>query len=268
MQIVQLFWRTYSQSHVPFFAAALAYYALFSLMPLLFLLAGGFGWLLRGDPALEQAARNRLAELTLLLFPTQPDLAQTLLAFLSQGAASFTLGGLLVLLWTSSNFFAALSYSLGIIFKGRELVLGPRPRLRGLRGRLAGLLAPLLLGVALIVLVFAGVALSFVVRYVPALQGGVEWGLPVLSAWALFYLVYRFLPLYPPTHLLALLAAAFAAVAWEGMRLGLPALLPRSQYEVLYGPIASFLLGMLGFYLTMWILLVGAVLAQTYRSSR
>jgi membrane protein len=49
---------------------------------------------------------------------------------------------------------------------------------------------------------------------------------------------------------------------WEGVRLGIPALLPRSQYELFYGPLAGFLLAMLGFYLSMWILLVGGLLAR------
>jgi len=230
-----------------------------------------------------------------LLFPTQPDLAQTLVNFLTRGAFPLTLASLLVLLWASSNFFAALAYALSLIF-GRAMP-PPQPATawpqaaplaepdlwrrfqRGLallavmRGRIAGLLAPLLLGLALILLALFGLAMGFLLRYLPAelsfLRSGVEVVVPVLGAMLLFFLTYMLLPVPTPRVLAAFAAAILAALAWEGVRLGLPLLLPRTQYELIYGPIAGFLLALVGFYLTMWILLVGAVLAKilTDRSS-
>lgn len=287
-QVYQL----YTRSHIPFFAAALAYYALFSLMPLLILLAGIFGFVLSGNEGLRHAVLVRLIELVVLLFPTQPDLAQTLVNFLTRGAFPLTLASLLVLLWASSNFFAALAYALSIIFGGPSprpdsATLSPtsqaRPPERAfrraaallavLRGRIAGLLAPLLLGLALILLALLGLATGFLLRYLPAelsfLRNGVEVVVPILGALLLFFLTYMLLPLPAPKVLAALAAAALAALAWEGVRLGLPLLLPRTQYELIYGPIAGFLLALAGFYLSMWILLVGAVLAKilTDRSS-
>jgi len=280
-------YRLYSHSHIPFFAAALAYYALFSLMPLLILLAGLFGFVLSGNEDLRGAVLVRLIEMVVLLFPTQPDLAQTVVNFLTRSAFPLTFASLLVLLWASSNFFAALAYALGIIFgsvstsaKALEptstlpYLHNPFLRLlqRGqhllgiLRGRIAGLLAPLLLGLALILLSLLGLAMGFLWRYLPQewgfLRGGAEAVLPILGAWLLFFLTYMLLPVPTPRVLAALAAATLAALAWEGVRLGLPLLLPRTQYELIYGPIAGFLLGLAGFYLTMWILLAGAILAK------
>lgn len=278
-------YRLYTRSHIPFFAAALAYYALFSLMPLLILLAGIFGFVLSGNEGLRSAVLVRLIELVVLLFPTQPDLAQTMVNFLTRGAFPLTLASLLVLLWASSNFFAALAYALSIIFGGPS----PRPdsptpsptstrpperafrRAAGLlavlRGRIAGLLAPLLLGLALILLALLGLAMGFLLRYLPAelsfLRNGVEVVVPILGTLLLFFLTYMLLPILTPKVLAALAAATLAALAWEGVRLGLPLILPRTQYELIYGPIAGFLLALIGFYLSMWILLVGAVLAKT-----
>lgn len=290
-QVYQL----YTRSHIPFFSAALAYYALFSLMPLLILLAGIFGFVLSGNEDLRNAVLIRLIELVVLLFPTQPDLAQTVVSFLTRGAFPLTFASLLILLWASSNFFAALAYALGIIF-GRLSPLSehpvalleaatPEPHplrrllqqglnvLRVMRGRIAGLLAPLLLGLALILLALLGLAMGFLLRYLPAdlsfLRGGVEVVVPILGALLLFFLTYMLLPMPTPRVLAAFAAATLAALAWEGVRLGLPLLLPRTQYELIYGPIAGFLLALAGFYLTMWILLVGALLAKilTDRSS-
>ncbi|MGK0617474.1 YhjD/YihY/BrkB family envelope integrity protein [Meiothermus cerbereus] len=293
--IIAQVYQLYTRAHIPFFSAALAYYALFSLMPLLILLAGVFGLVLSGNQDLRHAVLLRLIELVVLLFPTQPDLAQTVVNFLTRGAFPLTLASLLVLLWASSNFFAALAYALSLIF-GRAspppqpatdwpqatplAEPGLRRRFqRGLallavmRGRIAGLLAPLLLGLALILLALFGLALGFLLRYLPAelsfLRNGVEVVVPVLGAMLLFFLTYMLLPVPTPRVLAALAAATLAALAWEGVRLGLPLLLPRTQYELVYGPIAGFLLALAGFYLTMWILLVGAVLAKilTDRSS-
>lgn len=291
--IIGQVYQLYTRSHIPFFAAALAYYALFSLMPLLILLAGVFGFVLSGNEGLRSAVLVRLIELVVLLFPTQPDLAQTVVNFLTRGAFPLTLASLLVLLWASSNFFAALAYALGIIFGGvtprPDLATPPAPTSKArppqralgratallavLRGRIAGLLAPLLLGLALILLALLGLALGFLLRYLPAelgfLRNGVEVVVPILGALLLFFLTYMLLPIPTPRVLAAMAAATLAALAWEGVRLGLPLLLPRTQYELIYGPIAGFLLALAGFYLTMWILLVGAVLAKilTDRSS-
>jgi membrane protein len=294
--IIAQVYQLYTRAHIPFFSAALAYYALFSLMPLLILLAGIFGLVLSGNEDLRTAVLVRLIELVVLLFPTQPDLAQTVVNFLTRGAFPLTLASLLVLLWASSNFFAALAYALGIIFGAASPPPHPtaaspqaaplteadplRQRFqRGLallavmRGRIAGLLAPLLLGLALILLALLGLAMGFLLRYLPAelsfLRNGVEVVVPVLGAMLLFFLTYMLLPVPTPRVLAAFAAAILAALAWEGVRLGLPLLLPRTQYELIYGPIAGFLLALIGFYLTMWILLVGAILAKilTDRSS-
>ncbi|RIH76618.1 YhjD/YihY/BrkB family envelope integrity protein [Meiothermus hypogaeus] len=138
-QVYQL----YTRSHIPFFSAALAYYALFSLMPLLILLAGIFGFVLSGNEDLRNAVLVRLVELVVLLFPTQPDLAQTLVNFLTRGAFPLTFASLLILLWASSNFFAALAYALGIIFGGLSRSSTTRPgRLVRSRVRLTSLVSP------------------------------------------------------------------------------------------------------------------------------
>lgn len=246
----------YTQSHIPFFAAALSYYALFSLMPLLFLLLGVFGLVLSGNPTLQNQVVTRISELALLLFPTQPDLASNLLSFLLGGAASLTLGSSLLLLWTSSNFFASLSYAMGVIF-------GAPP---SARNRLAGLIAPLVIGLGLILISLLGIVLGFLLRYLPQqllfLRGSLELILLTAGAALLFYFTYRFLPSRSPHRFHALIGAVVAAVLWEGIRLGVPLLLPRSQYELFYGPLAGFLLAMLGFYLSMWALLGGAVVAR------
>lgn len=262
MSHLRSLYRIYQQAHIPLFAAALSYYALFSLMPLLFLLIGIFGFLLAGNAGLEHVFLSRLASLTLSLFPTQPQLAQAILHFLTRGAAPLTLGSLVVLAWSSSNFFAALAYALAIVFESPP----------GFRGRIAGLLAPAILGFGLILISLIGLGLAFLFHFLPTrfspFEGFLERALPLLGAGGLFFLTYRWLPPHPPRTLPALVASFCATLVWEVLRRGIPQLLPRSHYEVLYGPLAGLLLGLLGFYLTMWILLSGAALAHHLDAQR
>jgi membrane protein len=172
--------RTYQEAHVPFFAAALAYYALLSLTPLLLLLVGVFGLLLSGNPALRAEVFQGLEELTLALLPARPELAGEVLSFLTKGAFPLTLGSGLLLLWAGSNFFAALSYALGLIF-GTPF---------GLRHRLLGLLMPPLLALSLILLSLFGLFLGFLLRYVPLEDRALQALLPLFSAFLLFLLTY------------------------------------------------------------------------------
>jgi membrane protein len=182
--------RLYREAHVPFFAAALAYYALLSLTPLLLLLVGVFGLLLSGNPALRAEVFQGLEELTLALLPARPELAGEVLSFLTKGAFPLTLGSGLLLLWSGSNFFAALSYALGLVF-GRPF---------GFRHRLLGLLMPPLLALSLILLSLLGLFLGFLLRYLPpewrSLLGPLEAFLPLLAAFLLFLLNLRPLPGY------------------------------------------------------------------------
>ncbi|WP_038058666.1 YhjD/YihY/BrkB family envelope integrity protein [Thermus amyloliquefaciens] len=250
--------RLYTQAHVPFFAAALAYYALLSLMPLLFLLVGVFGLLLSGSPSLRAEFLEGVATLAQGLFPARPELAQDLLGFLTRSAFPLTLASGFLLVWSGSNFFAALSYTLGLVF-------GRPP---GLRHRILGLVMPFLLGLGLILLSLFGLAMGFLLRFLPPEWRGVlgpfQALFPLVAAFLLFLFTYAFFRGLGGLRELVPLSvgAGVAALLFEGVRLGLPKLLPRSQYELLYGPLAGFVLALLGLYLVLWVFLLGAVVAR------
>lgn len=255
---IRSFLAIYGRGHVPFFAAALAYYALFSLLPLVLLLVGVFGFLLQQNPTLLEAFKVQLEQLATTLFPASTTLAQQTLGIITKGAVPFTLGSILALAWTSSNFFSALSYALSTVFGGTSYWM---------RGRALGLAAPLVLGLGVILFAVLNLGLGFVGHYLPLgpLLPILATLLPYLGSSLLFFLTYRFLPKPPPGNLPSIFAALGIGLAWEALRRGLPLLLPRSQYEIFYGPLAGFLLALLGLYLAMWLLLVGAVVLASLR---
>ncbi len=247
----------YTRAHVPFFSASLAYYALFSLLPLLLMVVGVFGLMLQSRPDLEHAFMAQVQNLTQNLFPTSHDIGSTVAAALRQGAAGATLTSVLILSWTASNFFAALSYALSMIFGGR----GP-----GWRGRLLGLLAPLMIGLLLLLFSLGSLALSMVLPYLPSgpWRGMMAGSLPWLATLLAFFVIYRFLPQPPPSTLHSLAAAFLASSVWTALSRLLPHLVSKTRYETIYGPLAGFLLALFGFYLAMWILLGGAAVLRAF----
>ena len=121
----------FNDSRLPLLAAALAYYAAFSLGPLLLLLTGGVGFLLRSRPDLAEDARLALVNLVAQITPPQNDQVQTQLIegsfealeqLLVEGALVRSVVSLLILIWASSNFFSSLQLALELIFAS------PHPR--------------------------------------------------------------------------------------------------------------------------------------------
>ncbi len=246
-------YQAFAQAQIGLYAAALAYYALLGIFPLLTLAAGVGGLLLAKNPELSAAFAHALTDLIPRLFPTAEGLAAQVVNALQQGAASITLGSLLILLWTASHLFTALAEVLSQLINGRGA---------GLVSRIRGLLGPAVFGLAMILVSVLGIALGFLLHFLPDGPWNAYAGLLIayLSSAALLFFLYRFLPVPPPKTPHALFAALLAAAGWNLIAWGLPRFLPKNQYALVYGPLAGPVLLLLGFYLLMWILLAGAVI--------
>jgi len=73
------------------------------------------GFLLKGRPDIYALVQTEVQALTLSLFPAAGEFGHQLLTFLTTKALPFTVTSIIFLLWSSSNFFAVLSYALTII---------------------------------------------------------------------------------------------------------------------------------------------------------
>lgn len=123
--------RTYARaqrSRLQMLAASLAYYAAFSLGPLLLLLGGWLAVVLERQPDLANDYRAALTHLVDQLLPLQVDAADLVansfdlvVNELGQGAVLRTIVSLLVLLWASGNFFTSLQHALEAIFEVSDL---------------------------------------------------------------------------------------------------------------------------------------------------
>lgn len=267
----------FTMSRVGILAAALAYYAAFSLGPLLLLLAGWTGTMLRNRPELAASYRDELAQLLSPLLPTDVDstdmVERSLDAVLSQlgeGAIWRTIFSLAILLWASSGFFAVLQQALELIFEV--------PEQRGFfRKRAVALL--LVAGVALVIAVeLIGGAL---VTWVLGLAGEAQFRLEglgldvpaapapplvaeplrVLIAVAAFALCFRYLPRRVSSWRGAVIGAFVSVAGLQAMRVILPLAFDAERFNVVYGVVTSLVVLLLWLYLSMLLFLAGAIIA-------
>ncbi len=260
-------------------AASLAYYAAFSLGPLLLLLGGWLAVVLERQPDLANDYRSALTELVAQVLPLQVDAADLVansfdlvVNELGQGAVLRSVLSLLVLIWASGNFFTSLQHALEVIFEVSELRNFWRKRL----------VAVVLVGavVAVIGVEVVGDALLSAVRQLGGrLQ---EWfssrgtSLPeplvfeplagvrlvrVLVACAAFTLAFRYLPRRVSTWWGAITGAAVCAVGIGVMRELLVITFSPERFNLIYGFITSLLAILLWLYLALLLFLIGAAVA-------
>lgn len=275
--------RTYARaqrSRLQMLAASLAYYAAFSLGPLLLLLGGWLAVVLERQPDLANDYRAALTHLVDQLLPLQVDAADLVansfdlvVNELGQGAVLRTIVSLLVLLWASGNFFTSLQHALEVIFEVSDLRNFWRKRL----------VAVALVGavVAVIGVEAVGDALVSAFRQLGGrLQ---EWfssrgtSLPepllafeplsgsrlarVLVALSAFALAFRYLPRRVSTWWGAVAGAAVSAVGIGVMRELLVITFSPERFNLIYGFITSLLAILLWLYLALLLFLIGAAVA-------
>ena len=218
-------------------AAAVAYYTLLSLLPLLvFLISLGSYVLGSWDVAYQRA----MFLLQGVLAHTDEGTLHALRQF-AERAGRFQAPSLLILAWTSKRVFAALLSALEAAFghPGRGIA----------KGNLVALAMVLITGLGLLITMLIGVvgaaAEGFVRRWAPADTVSMFDGfglflfktaLPFLITLTFLYILYRIAAPAGFTNRHAALGALFATLLWEGARTGFAWYLRNlARYAGLYG---------------------------------
>lgn len=235
-------------------AAALAYYAIFSLFPLSLLLAVVIGRLL-GPVTAQQQIANALA---LFLPQDTASLLQTNISEALQQSGSFTVIALVGLLWSALGLFSNITFSLDVIFAV--------PARRSLwRQRLVALL----MTVILVVLITASFVTSAVLRLISASLLGQPstWlnistiFLPLGLNMVIFALLFRYVPARHVHWDAVWPAAIFGAAGWELAKAGFVWYTVRiANFQFVYGSIATAIVLLLWAYLIAAIFLFSAEL--------
>lgn len=241
-------------------AAALAYYALFSLFPLMLLLVSAAGFILH-NPDQQQ---RLLAQITDML-PTQGQVVGAVIEQVVQARSGVGLIGMIMLLWSASGFFGALEKTINRVFGITET--RPIWKSRGLGILMAVLVVPLLLmATASSSLSGAVSTLTFLPDVIARLIAlGANQIVALLINILVFYLLYRFVPCTRPPTVPTLIGAAVAAVVWATLTFAFAWYLGSgfANYALVYGSIGAVIALTLWLYLTSFIILLGAELADT-----
>jgi membrane protein len=233
-------------------AAAIAYYGLLSLFPLLFLIYLGSQFL--------ESEETRVA-LNKSLVQFLPAAAETVQEIVNQTIAIRGSIGLISgigLLWSASTLFNALTKSLNVIWRAQ-----PRPFWRR---RIVAAVSVLSLGLLFIVsMTFTALAT------IPSPNDGAvipQWlnltvGLVVTIL--LFWLVYHWIPNIQEDTRATLGGGILAAILWQAAKTVFAVYLASglTNYGAIYGSLASVIALILWAYISALILFIGALFAES-----
>ena len=251
-------------------AAGLAYYALFSLTPMLVIALTIAGWVV----GLDAATQTLIEEIELVL---GHEIASTLLALLKDQAALpslttagiTTIIGLLVTLVGATIMFVQLKLAINLLWgiipqPGKGLIIG-------LRTHFLSFLMIIALGLLFLVFMFSSTALIALDRYLQILPEFIQPGLPQLNfglAFPIFGLFFALLFKYLPDAQLAwkdaLVGAAFTSFFFTLGEFLIGRYIGSFGLSKGFGAASSLILILLWIYYSMQIILIGAKFAQVY----
>ncbi|HEY3280847.1 MAG TPA: YihY/virulence factor BrkB family protein [Armatimonadota bacterium] len=257
-------WRRYGQDQGSLMAAALSFFTLLSLIPLLAMAVSVLAFILS-----DEGARRQTLHTIGTLLPTQAKDINNLVQGLVEGRARA--GGLALagLLWTSSQLFTNLESALGAVWDVQE-------RRGWLRSHLTALGVMLLTGLMLVVSAGATAVLALI-RGMRLTMFGIHpgdlpyfWdvlghGIGLIASVGLFLVIYKLTPPVEVHWKPALVGAVFAGIAFEAAKQLFGWYLAHfGHYNAVYGSLGSLIILVTWVYYSATILVLGAEVTDLY----
>jgi membrane protein len=248
-------------------AAAIAYYVLLSLFPLMLLVASVAGLVL-GDEELRADFTEALTDALPLTEAGAEDLEDTLRG-VSENAGTVGIVSLLTLLWTASGMMGAIRGSLDDI--APEVL--PRPFAHGKLVDLAMLLVAMVLLVATAGITVAtrvgGSAAGDLVGVSGVLYALAQVAVPIALGTILLVILLRWVPNGGPPARESWPACLAGAVALWALSVGFAAFINEfGRYNVIYGSLAAVVVFLIFVYLAANVVLITAALAAEWGGVR
>jgi membrane protein len=248
-------------------SAALAYYAVFSIFPLLLLAISLIGFMLEFGVPVAMDAQTIVLDGVDQALPEAKELVQQIILTTRRTRGGIGLVGLIVLAWSASNVFTQIRLALNEVWDvGLPQGLGGLLRLR-----LRALGMAFSTGFLLFIATLSDTILELIARYVTRLPlSDLLWllGRPVLLAGmttVLFAVIYRFLPRATLSWADVWPGAIVAAVGWEMLKRGFVLYTTTvADWSAVYGSIGSVIGLLLWLYLAAQLLLFGAEFSAAY----
>lgn len=255
-------------------SATLSYYALFSIFPLILLVIAAGGHILE-----RRMGQEQLIETVVTIFPVAQDMIRRNVTQVLSSRGSISVLGLLTLAWSATAYFHTLINNINRAWAKSRMPSYVRTRL-GAFGIVVGTI------VALVISIIFSTVLRLFSQYRVPLFGGVSlyqsplWKLvvnylPFVVRFAMFWLMYDWVPNRKVKKRAAVVGAIFSTVAWELLTKVFTWYIGSGlvNYELVYGSLGAIVVLMFYFFLTNMIFLLGANLTafmdqhQTQKSS-
>lgn len=266
-------WNEFQKDEAEQLGAALAYYAMFSIFPLLILMLAAIGFALRHVGAAINAEREILLAAERTFSPQFSDILRQMFEVVRVGAEAATGAGLITLIIAASSVFQQLKISFRKIWRAPQEP-APSARHHILNFIVARLVATVeMLAIApLLMISLTLTALTQSLRgtlsHLPVIGGAAGYVIGLGVALALNTLILALLFKYLPGVKIrwgdALPGAALTALLWEILKRILTLYVARSHYAGAYGIVGSALILMLWIYFSSQTLFLGAEFTEVY----
>lgn len=251
----------YQRHNGPMMAAALAFYGVLSLVPLLTLGLTLLALFLGDSNGAHEQLRRRIFD----IFPISGSIVYEAILSIQRQSGLLGILSLIGLLFTASTLFANLEAALNVIWEVRNARAWLHLRLRAVA---VTLLTLLLLSLSIGTSVLITYALKM-----PQLFGSIgPWHqipghlLSALFSVLMFTLVYRLIPACPVAYRHALRGGAAAGIVWEAAKLLFTLYLSNfGAYDRVYGSLGGIVILLVYCYYSAKILLMGAEMTADSR---
>lgn len=233
-------------------AAAISFYAVLSVLPLLLLAVSVLGYVVGSSDQAFSTVSNAMKQFA----PSSGSITDVLKGLVQQRGAIGLLG-LVALLWTGSQYFMTLQTAMDDVYEVTE-----KPGF--IKGRLKAIGLVIGFGILFALSMASGSAVRFV-------QGGLggSWLIGLLGGLVglvfsilMFTLVYKFAPDAPVSWKSALLGGLFAAIVWTiAKELYVLYLTYIAHFNKLYGSLGGIIILIIWIYYSSMILVFGAEMA-------
>jgi membrane protein len=253
----------FMKDRVPSYAAAMVYYGLFSLFPLLLLFMSLAGLALQSN----EAARDQIMSVVVGLLPQGQDQLRQVIAGVIDAKGIAAGVGILTLLWGALGWFQVIDVNVNQIW-GVE-----KPR-AFLKGKLFALVMVAAIGIVALASWVATAAIGVLASFTTVIPGSVllwQGMVSVLSVVTLagaFYVLYRYTPRRRIDFADIWPAALATAILWEVTRRIVAFYLEKNNMISGYGPIGAAMALLFWIYVASILILLGAELSYAIAKER
>jgi membrane protein len=258
----------FTRDDCPQLAAAISYYVLFSIVPLVILIVSILGFVLNSEQIRDEVV-NRVLDIVPLNETEGRSAVETALNSVKSVSGPVAAFGLIGTLWTASAVFASIRKALNRVWGADEH--RPWAQQKLIDFEQIGLLATILLSSVVLTAILRTIRTKTPGAAGPLAGHSPLWEIPpVLLPAALtfitFALLYRIVPAAKPRWRDALPGALIATVLLEVLKNSFAFYVANfNNFDVVYGSLAGLLLFLFFTYLSSAILLIGAELSRTFQ---